>query len=94
MDTFEPEFMARLAISDNATVKKFKAWLNKNPTGPLRKRRLAKLKADAKYIVREDAGAQIRTFGGRTLELLNAIDWDNLFAKLIQFIKLLLSLFL
>ncbi len=93
MDNFETSLIEQMRASANPSARKFLKWLDANPKGLLRKRRLNKLKADAQHIIKEDAdGAKV--FRGRELDALGAIDWEALFAKLIPFIKMILALFM
>lgn len=90
---FESKLIEQMRASSNVNVKKFLKWLDANPKGPLRKRRLNKLKADAQHILKEDADG-LKVFRGRELEALGDIDLVNLLQRLIPFIRELLKLFM
>lgn len=76
---FETVLMERLGSTQNADAKKLKRWFDKNPKGPLRRRALRQMQSQV------DAVKGNRGYG--------AIDWEELFAKIGPFIKLLLALF-
>ncbi len=79
MNEFEPALMRGLESSQNPEAKRLKRWLERNPKGPMRKRAMKQMQAQV------DAASGARNY--------NAIDWEELFAKIGPFIKLLLALF-
>lgn len=78
MNDFETVLMERLGSTQNPDAKKLKRWLDKNPKGPLRRKVMRQMQS------------QVEAMNGNRV---GAIDWEDLFAKIGPFIKLLLALF-
>lgn len=70
--------------------RKVRAFFKKNPRGPLRKRALKQMKAQADAII---AGADAGLFTASSYGQFGKIDWEKLIEMLGPILKLIISLF-